>query len=114
MLGWAAISPNELRKDTNMLRRGGLRVMRPMLCPYQKPCQKLFRLMVQTAMRAGSSADIRDNVVTNVPSVATNVPPADQDREAPGNVIVIEPPGTQTGAGYGMDLVLVDKKDRTV
>ena len=64
------------------------------------------------AATAESSADIRDHVVTDVPPVATNVPPADHDWEAPDNDIAIEPPGTQTGAGYGMDLDLVDKKDR--
>ena len=46
------------------------------------------------AATAGSSADIRDTVVTNVPLVGTNVPPADHNWEAPDNDIVIEPPGT--------------------
>ena len=54
---------------------------------------------VETAMRAGSSADIRDTVANDVPSIGVDVPPADND-------IAIEPPG--------MDLDLVDKKERTL
>ena len=75
--------------DTNMLRRRSAGhahhfVPRPAFVPLDA---------VETAMHAGSSADIRDNVVTNVPSVATNVAPADRDVETPDNDIVIEPPG---------------------
>ena len=57
---------------------------------------------VETAMRAGSSADIRDMVANDVPSIAADAPPEDNDA-------VTEPPGT----GPGMDLDLVGKKDRT-
>ena len=44
--------------------------------PHVVPNQKLCHF-AETPMRAGSSADIRDHVVTNVPSAATNVPPSD-------------------------------------
>ena len=54
-------------------------------------------------MRAGSSADIRDTVANDVPSIAADAPPEDNDA-------VTEPPGT----GPGMGLDLVDKKDRTL
>ena len=58
---------------------------------------------VETAMRADSSADLRDTVANDVPSIAVDAPPEDNDA-------VIESPGT----GPGMDLDLVDKKDRTL
>ena len=35
----------------------------------------------ETAMRVGSSADIRDTVAKDVASIAVHVPPADQGRE---------------------------------
>ena len=68
----------------------------------------------EAATRAGSSADIRDTVANDVPSIAKYVPPAGHDREAPDNDIVIEPPGTQTGAGYGLDVDLVCNKDQAM
>ena len=56
---------------------------------------------IETAMRAGFSADIRDKVAYDVPSIAADAPPEYNDA-------VIETPG----AGPSMDLDLVDKKDR--